>query len=160
MRVQVVPGVLWPAGWTTERVTLVLVRDVAGEWRDEVLVATGGGVSAAFVIGGYCRRWGIEVAFFESKQVLGLHDPRVRTATSVERAHPLAWFVQSLTILWYAQAGQECPPVQRDRPWYGHKKSPTFSDMLGVLRLQQWDMHVSQALGGVRLALHDGRLIG
>lgn len=146
LRVQVTRNLLWCAGSKTEAVTLVLVRDVAGEWRDEALLATGRDVSAGFVIAGYCRRWSIEVVFHESKQLLGLHDPQVRLAKSVERAHPLAWFVQSLTILWYAQAGQECPPVQRDRPWYGHKKSPTFSDMLGVLRLQQWDMHVSQAL--------------
>ena len=146
LRVQVVRDLLWCAGSKTEPVTLVLVRDMAGEWRDEALLATGRDVSAGFVIAGYCRRWSIEVVFHESKQLLGLHDPQVRLAKSVERAHPLAWFVQSLTILWYAQAGQECPPVRRDRPWYGHKKSPTFSDMLGVLRLQQWDMHVSQAL--------------
>ncbi len=91
LRVQVVSDVLWPAGSKTDPMTVVLVRDVAGQWRDEVLLATGGGVSATFVIEGYCRRWGIEVAFAESKQLFGLHDPQVRTEPSVERAHPLAW---------------------------------------------------------------------
>jgi hypothetical protein len=143
VRVQVVRDVLWYNGSKTEPMTVVLVRDLAGGWRDEVLLATSSTASAEFVIGGYCRRWSIEVAFFESKQVLGLHDPRVRTEKSVERAHPMAWFVQAVTILWYATTGRECPDVQRDRPWYGHKTSPTFADMLGVLRLQHWEQRFS-----------------
>jgi hypothetical protein len=49
----------------------------------------------------------VELAFFDSKQFLGLHDPRVRSARSVERAHPMAWFVGSLTILWYSLKGHE-----------------------------------------------------
>jgi hypothetical protein len=53
----------------------------------------------------YHHRRRVEVAFFESKQLLGLHDPHVRTQKSVERTHPMAWFVQTMTILWYATAG-------------------------------------------------------
>jgi hypothetical protein len=147
VRVQVVRDVLWYNGSKTEPMTVVLVRDVAGAWRDEALLATRSGASAAFVIGGYCRRWSIEVAFFESKQLLGLHDPHVRTEKSVARAHPMAWFVQAVTILWYATAGRECPEVQRDRPWYTHKTSPTFADMLGVLRLQHWEQRFSTEAG-------------
>lgn len=111
--------------------------------RDEALLATSSDVSAEFVIAGYCRRWSVEVAFFESKQFLGLHDPQVWSAGSVERAHPMAWFVQSVTILWYAVAGRDGSGVQRDRPWYRTKKTPTFADMLGALRLQLWENHVS-----------------
>ncbi len=72
---------------------VVLVRDPLGQWRDEALVATDPTASAAFVILGYCRRWSVELAFFDSKQYLGLHDPRVWSERSVERAHPMAWFV-------------------------------------------------------------------
>ncbi len=144
VRVQVVPDVRWPSGSKTDPMTVVRVRDVAGEWRDEVLLATGTGVSAAFVIDGYCRRWGIEVAFSESKQLLGLHAPRVRTAASVERAHPRAWFVQTLTVVWYAETGRACPPVHRARPWYRSKAGVSFADMLGALRLPQWELRFSR----------------
>ena len=144
LRVQVIRDVLWYSGSKTEPVTVVLVRDAAREWRDEVLLATSRDATAEFVVAGYCRRWSVEVVFFESKQLLGLHDPCVRVDKSVERAHPMAWFVQALTILWYAGAGHECPPVQRDRPWYTNKKAPTFADMLGALRRAQWDMLFSQ----------------
>jgi hypothetical protein len=147
LRVQVVRDVLWYSGSKTEPMTVVLVRDMTGGWRDEVLLATSPDVSAEFVINGYSRRWSIEVVFRESKQLLGLHDPQVRTEPSVERAHPMAWFVQTLSVLWYANAGRECPEVVRDRPWYTTKKTPTFADMLGVLRLQHWDQQFSTELG-------------
>ena len=93
LRVQVIRDVLWYRGCKTEPVMVVLVRDPLGQWRDEALVATDPTVSAEFVIQGYCRRWSVELAFFDSKQYLGLHDPRVWSERSVERAHPMAWFV-------------------------------------------------------------------
>ncbi|SIO30604.1 hypothetical protein SAMN05444166_3645 [Singulisphaera sp. GP187] len=131
--------VLWYKGSKTDPVMVVLVRDPLGQWRDEALVSTDTTVSAGFVILGYCRRWSVELAFFDSKQFLGLHDPRVR---SVERAHPMAWFVGSLTILWYCVKGHEGSHVERERPWYEDRVMPTFTDMLGALRLQMWEFKV------------------
>jgi hypothetical protein len=139
LRVQVIRDVLWYKGSKTDPVMVVLVRDPSGQWRDEALVSTDPTASAAFVILGYCRRWCVELAFFDSKQFLGLHDPRVRSERSVERAHPMAWFVGSLTVLWYCVKGHEGPHVERERPWYQDKVTPTFTDMLGALRLQMWE---------------------
>lgn len=126
---------------------VVLVRDPAGDWRDEALVATDPGASAAFVILGYCRRWGVELAFFDSKQHLGFHDPRVRSERSVERAHPMAWYLESLVILWYCVEGHRGSHVERDRPWYKAKVTPTFTDMLGALRLQMWGHKIFEEPG-------------
>jgi hypothetical protein len=142
LRVQVIRDVLWYRGCRDEPVVVVLVRDPAGQWRDEALVATDPSASAAFVITGYCRRWSVELAFFDSKQFLGLHDPRVWSARGVERAHPMAWFVGSLTILWYCLKGHEGRHVVRERPWYRDKVTPTFTDMLGALRSQMWEYKV------------------
>lgn len=142
LRVQVLRDVLWYRGCKEEPVMVVLVRDPAGQWRDEALVATDPGVTAAFVILGYCRRWSVELAFFDSKQHLGLHDPQVWSAPSVERAHPMAWFVGSLVVLWYCVAGHRGSHVERERPWYKQKVTPTFTDMLGALRLQMWEYEV------------------
>lgn len=148
LRVQVVRDVLWYTGSKTEPVTLVLVRDPKGVWRDEVLLATSLEVNAEFVIGGYCRRWSIEVAFHDSKQFVGLHDPQVRSEKSVERAHPMSWFVLSTSVLWYAAVGTRGTPVRRERPWYRHKKVPTFADMLGALRLNLWDKRITKMSRG------------
>ncbi len=142
LRVQVIRDVLWYRGSKDEPVMVVLVRDVAGECRDEALVATDPGASAAFVILGYCRRWSVELAFFDSKQFLGLHEPQVRSERSVERAHPMAWLVGSLTILWFCRCGHEGSQVERERPWYTKKVTPTFTDMLGALRLQMWEHEI------------------
>jgi hypothetical protein len=142
LRVQVVRDILWYSGSQTEPVMVVLVRDPSGEWRDEALVATDPSATAAFVILGYCRRWSVELAFFDSKQFLGVHDPRVRSERSVERAHPMAWFLESLVILWYCVDGHEGSHVERERPWSEKKVTPTFTDMLGALRLQMWEHEI------------------
>ena len=136
LRVQVVRDVLWYRGTKTEPVALVLVRDPSGEWRDVALVTTDPSASAVFVIQGYRQRLSVELAFFDSKQHLGLHEPRVRSERSVERAHPMAWFLESLVILWYCVDEHRGSHVERDRPWYTAKVTPTFTDMLGALRLQ------------------------
>ena len=138
LRVQVIREILWYRGSKTDPIAVVLVRDPLGQWRDEALVTTDPNASAAFVIQGYCRRWSVELAFFDSKQHLGLHDPRVRSERSVERAHPMAWFLESLVLLWYCVDGHRGSQVERDRPWYTKKVVPTFTDMLGALRLQMW----------------------
>mgnify|MGYP003561659364 CR=1 FL=1 len=142
LRIQVIRDVLWYRGSKTAPVAVVLVRDPLGQWRDEALVATDPTASAAFVILGYCRRWSVELAFYDSKQHLGLHDPRVWSEKSVERAHPMAWFVGSLTIVWYCLKGHEGSHVEKDRRWYKDKVTPTFTDMLGALRLQMWESKV------------------
>ncbi len=147
LRVQVIREVLWYRGCKDQPVAVVLVRDPAGDWRDEALVATDPGASAAFVILGYCRRWGVELASFDSKQHLGFHDPRVRSERSVERAHPMAWFLESLVILWYCVEGHRGSHVERDRPWYKAKVTPTFTDMLGALRLQMWEHKIFEEPG-------------
>ena len=148
LRVQVIRDVLWYRGSKTDPVMVVLIRDPSGEWRDEALVTTDPKASAAFVIQGYCRRWSVELAFFDSKQHLGLHEPRVRAERSVERAHPMAWFVGSLTVLWYCVRGHEGSHVVRERPWYTKKATPTFTEMLGALRLQMWEHEIYGESGG------------
>ena len=54
----------------------------------------------------------------------------------------MAWFVGSVTILWYGLKGHEGSHVVKDRPWYTKKVTPTFTDMLGALRLQMWEYAV------------------
>jgi hypothetical protein len=138
LRVQLLHGVLWYHACKQKPVTVALLHDPAGQWRDEVLVSTRVGLDAATLISEYGKRWSIEVAFRDSKQFLGLQDPQVRAERSVERAHPLAWFCLSLTLLWYALHRDEVERVQRDRRWYRKLVGETFADMLGALRLRLW----------------------
>lgn len=138
LRLHTLRGVLWYHACKENPVTVALIHDPRGKWRDEVLVSTKVNIKAAQMIRVYGRRWSIEVAFFDSKQFLGLHDPQVRTPQSVERAHPMAWFCLSLTVLWYALNREQAQKVTRERPWYRKKVGEAFTDMLGALRLELW----------------------
>jgi hypothetical protein len=44
-------------------------------------------------------------------------------------------------------AGKDGWLVRRERPWYKDKKTPTFSDMLGALRMQLWEGRISRTSG-------------
>ena len=138
LRVKVLGPCCWYASAGQAPLRVVLVRDPEGTWRDEALLSTDLDLTADEVVVGYVRRWSVEVAYGESKQLLGLHDPMVWCARSVARAHPMAWFVGSLVVLWYTQAGRHEPAAQRQRPWYKHKVEPTFADMLACCRLHLW----------------------
>jgi hypothetical protein len=154
LRTQDVRDVLWYAAAKGDRLRLVLVRDPRkeqkGRWRDLALACTDAEMPVAEVIEGYCRRWSIELAFHDCKQHLGLADPMVRKAQSVQRAHAMAYFCYSLAFLWYAENGSEAEAPARERPWYGEakKRGVTFTDMLGALRLALWEGRISEGRGG------------
>ena len=131
---------------------MVLVHDPEGKWRDEALVCTDLTLSAAEVITGYCRRWSVEVAFCDAKQLLGFHDPQVWCAAAVKRAAPMAWFRGTLVVCWYVQSGQQGPQAQRHRPWYKHKQTPTFADMLAACRFQLWQAWLTAESGSRAVA--------
>jgi hypothetical protein len=138
LRVKVVGPCCWYASAGPLPLRVVLVRDPQGKWRDEALLSSDPDLSAEEVIAGYLRRWSVEVAYCDAKQLLGFHEPRVWCAESVRRAHPMAWFAGSLVVLWYTTAGQREPAARRQRPWYKNKAEPTFADMLACCRLHLW----------------------
>jgi len=145
VQVKVLGPCCWYASAGQRPLHVVLVRDPEKKWRDEALLCSDLGLSAEEVIVGYMRRWSVEVAYCDSKQLLGFHDPMVWTAKSVTRAHPMAWFVAAVVVLWYAQTGQHLPQAQRQRPWYKNKITPTFADMLACCRLHLWQNWLKNA---------------
>jgi hypothetical protein len=138
LQVKVIRGVCWYPALGPREVQLVLVRDPAGQWRDELLLSTDLVLPAKEVVLGYMKRWSVEVCYWESKELLGLHDAQVRDELAVQRVHPMAWFVGGLVLVWYAKYGQHQEQARWQRPWYRHKVSPTFADMLATLRLSLW----------------------
>lgn len=138
LKVKVIGPCCWYNSAGQRLLSVVLVRDPEGKWRDEALPSSDLTLSADEVVLGYLRRWSVEVAYCDSKQMLGFHDPKVYSQKAVSRAHPMAWFVGSLVVLWYAEVGQDQPQARSHRPWYKNKVSPTFADMLACLRLHLW----------------------
>jgi hypothetical protein len=147
LRVKVLGPCCWYASAGPAALRVVLVRDPDGKWRDEALLATDLDLATEEVVIGYLRRWSVEVAYAEAKQLLGFHDPMVWCAAAVPRAHPMAWFVGSLVVLWYAQTGRREPAAHRRRPWYAHKVEPTFADMLACCRLHLWGQWLADEPG-------------
>ena len=145
LQVRVVQPACWYPAARSRPLQVVLVRDPAGQWRDEALLATDLGLSAPEVVLGYVRRWSVEVCYCEAKQLLGLHDPQVWSAAAVQRAHPMAWFVGAVVLLWYVLHGAQEPAADRERPWYRDKVRPTFADMLASCRLHLWRHWLEQA---------------
>jgi len=148
LQVKVIGPCCWYASAGQMPLNVVLVRDPQGEWRDEALLCGALDLSAEEVVLGYLRRWSVEVAYCESKQMLGFHDPKVHSERAVSRAHPMAWFVGSLVVLWYAEVGLQEPQAHSHRPWYKDKVSPTFADMLSCLRLHLWTNWLENGPGG------------
>lgn len=138
LEVKVIQGVCWYPAVGQRPIQLVLVHDPAGKWRDELLLSTDGTLSAQEVLLGYMRRWSVEVCYWESKELLGLHDAQVWTALAVQRAHPMAWFVGGLVLVWYARYGHDAEQARWERRWYRYKVGTTFADMLATLRLHLW----------------------
>lgn len=135
---------LWYAALRDQPVRIVVVRDPAGKRRDDVFFCTDLTASARFILETYAKRWTLEVAFHDSKQYLGLEDSPAQAAQAVERTAPMAALVYALVLLWYAGRSHEqrgAPWPQR--PWYRHKASPSFPDMLATLRRQSWRLFIS-----------------
>jgi hypothetical protein len=135
---------LWYQALRDQPVRIVVVRDPHGQRKDEAFFCTDLTVSVAGILESYARRWILEVTFFESKQFLGFEDPQNQSKRAVERTAPMAFVVYDLVLLWYAAR-----PAPRDgiawvvRPWYRHKTTPSFPDMLTALRRDGWARYVS-----------------
>jgi len=130
---------LWYVALRDQSVRIVIVRDPSGRRRDEAFFCTDVHASVAFILETYAHRWTLEVAFRDGKQHLGFEDPQQQVALAVRRTAPMAFIVYDLVLLWAAsrvQAGQVVTWVER--PWYRHKTTPSFADLLTSLRHQAW----------------------
>ena len=121
----------------------VLSRDTSGDRPTRIHYCTHLEWEPREILSYFSRRWASEVLHFDAKQHLGLEDPANRTPLAVERTAPMALFLYSLTVVWYAQHGH--PHLKfPNRPWYKRKREPSFADMLTTLRRVTWEDEFSQ----------------
>jgi DDE superfamily endonuclease len=129
---------LWPSVFGARPVHVVLVRDPsAPDGFDLALVSTDLDATAAELVGRYADRWQVEVAFENSRQVMGVGQARNRTQAAVERTVPFGLLCLSLTVVWYAAHGQPAADVIAGRvlaPRYQAKHAPSVADMRTALR--------------------------
>jgi len=127
--------VLWYNSTRTMPVRIVLVRDPKGRRKDDCFFSTDPTMTPETIIETYARRWSLEVAFRDTKQLLGFERSQVRTPKAVKRTGPFAFVAYTVTVAWFAQYGyRHYPDLIPKRPWYRQKRAPSFADMHHILR--------------------------
>lgn len=123
---------------------IVLVEDLSGKRGRQVFFCTSIQFHVPFILRTYAKRWSIEVTFENCKQSLGIADPANRKEKAVRRTAPMAGVLYSLIVLWFDATGHQHVQFP-DRPWYDHKRTPSFGDMLTTLRRMSWEEKVMVA---------------
>jgi hypothetical protein len=121
----------------------VLSQDTVGQRPTRIYYSTNVSLPPRAILSIFSLRWSIEVTHFDCKQHLGLVDPANRTPKAVKRTAPMAMFLYSLTVVWYATEGHPHWQIPH-RPWYWWKSEPSFADMLTTLRRKSWEDQLSK----------------
>ena len=139
---------LWYNSAGTRPVRIVVVRDPSGRRKDDCFFSTDLRRSGKGILELFAQRWPLEVAFYSTKQFLGLEDPQNRTPKAVQRTAPLALYLHTLVILWFAEHGQfDSKAYRLTHPWYRQKRTPSFADMLACLKMASLRESFSQHPG-------------
>jgi len=136
VKVKVIKALYYKAG-KDRLLTIVLVRDTLGKRPDQMFYCTCLNWSVRRILSCYAGRWSIEVTFHDCKQLLGFEDPANRKEKAVRRTAPMAMVLYSLIVVWFHHEGHRQVEFP-ERPWYRHKKEPSFGDMLTTLRRLSW----------------------
>jgi hypothetical protein len=128
---------LWYGPFHTRPVVVMLIRKPdRAEGFDVALATTDTDATTAELIARYDSRWTIETAHQEAK-AHGVGQARNRVQRAVERTVPFGFLAQTITIVWYALHGNPDADLQARRraaPWYRHKATVSYTDMLAALR--------------------------
>jgi hypothetical protein len=128
---------LWYGPFHTQLITVLLIRNPGTQnGFDIALASTDTSADTAELIVRYDSRWTIETCHQEAK-AHGVGQARNRVQRAVERTVPLGFLCQTITIAWYQLHGNPDRDVQarrRTAPWYPHKQTVSYHDMLTALR--------------------------
>jgi hypothetical protein len=94
-------------------------------------------VTSVRTVARYAARWGIEQAFADARQIMGVGEARNRTRRAVERTVPFGLICFSVVIVWYTLHGHAPEDVTGHRTrarWYTTKTEPSYDDMAVKLR--------------------------
>lgn len=155
---------LWYHVAGTRAVHMIVTRDPRGRIKDRAYFSTDETMSVAELAWGFSLRWSQEEMHRNVKQHLGLEDPqngwwrrpaghrakkkkagpqphKHRGKKAVERTVPFVLVTYDVVVLWYLLKGDTATDIARSRrlrPWYLHKATVSFGDMLWSLRRELW----------------------
>ena len=139
---------LWYNSAGRRLLRIVVVGDPSGRRKDDCFFSTDLNLSAKAILELFAMRWPLEVAFYNAKQFLGLEDPQNRTPQAVQRTAPIALYLHTLVILWFAKHGRfNAEAYRRAHPWYTQKRTPSFADMLASLKMASLKESISRYPG-------------
>jgi len=115
LRTKTRTGLYYKAG-KDRLLRFVLSQDTVGGRPTRIFYSTDVRLSPQKILSIFSRRWSIEVTHYDCKQHLGLEDPANRVPQAVERTAPMAMFLYSLTIVWFATKGHADLQFP-ERPW-------------------------------------------
>jgi len=155
---------LWYTVAGTHPVRVVYTRDPRGRYEERTYFSTDTDRTAKEVVELYSFRWLLECTFRNGKQSLGISDPQngfwrrsqipedsqtVQTDLQSERSergrkavlHTFSFgmLTYSFVIIWYLMNGNPEKDIEAAReraPWYRHKSSVSFDDMLLAIRIR------------------------
>lgn len=115
----------------------VLIRDPAGRFAPQALLATNQRLTPVQILTYFVRRWHMEVTFEEARAHLGVETQRQWSHQAIARTTPALLALYSMVTLIAAHLiGNDLMPV-RTAAWYG-KESATFSDTIALVRRCLW----------------------
>lgn len=130
-------GVWYSSGKPVVPLRWVLVRDPAGRFEPQALLATDPTLPPVALVQYFVRRWQVEVTFEEARRHLGLETQRQWSDRAIARTTPVLLSLFSLVTVCATRLAQaNALPVQRTA-WYP-KGLPTFSDALAAVRRECW----------------------
>jgi len=161
---------LWYTVAKKQKVRMVVTRDPSGTLSDRAFFSTDYEQSPTSLLVEFARRWEIEVAFRNVKQAMGIEDPqngwwrrKSASRTPKKKAGPnprgrkgekaiihtlaMAFAAYAIVVVWYLYNGKHHEDVARVRseaPWYRHKETPSFIDMLAAVRRELWVARLSR----------------
>lgn len=114
-------------------VTEPLRQDDRASKAQALYYSTATWADATAVLCWYARRWSLEVAIHDAKQQMGMGQAQSWTCNAVLRCAPTLMLLYSAVCLWFLSHGHRFWRTHR-WPWYPHKSSISFADMLATLR--------------------------
>ena len=154
---------VWKSAGPDRRLCVVITRDPSGRLEDSDFFSTHRKADSREVIEDAADRWSLEACFRDSKQHLGLegvcngfarrrhrrkkkvsgpdNEPG-REPMASKRTVPMGLLVYGLVVVWVLENGQpelDIVRVRRLSPWWRHKTTVSFADMLAAFRRQFWE---------------------
>jgi hypothetical protein len=116
----------------------VLIRDPREEFETQALLCTDLDAKPERIICWFVRRWRMEATFQEVRQRLRFETQRHWSQEAIHRTAPaLLGLFSPVTLFAHQRMVDMGAEAVRRTAWY-HKKHPTFSDALAVVRRELW----------------------